>query len=171
MVCLWSSGRLWSVCEVVVVPYVVAVVAVTVMHALLFVLHVCMLRVCDGARLTAMLVWGMDVGGTRGSGIVSSAVDVLLMSVVRGMRGVGGVCEMSMCLARDSVGGEGSEWMRGLGLGFTNPVGAGGLLDVCVFWLWCCGWRRCGVGSGLGPGSGGVRWYYVCVRCESGLSV
>ena len=38
--------------------------------------------------------------GTRGSGIVSSAADVLWMSVVRGMRGVGGVCEISMCLAR-----------------------------------------------------------------------
>ena len=38
-----------------------AVVAVTVMRVLLFVLHVCMLRECDGARLTAMLVWGMDV--------------------------------------------------------------------------------------------------------------
>ena len=44
------------------------------------------------------------VGGTRGSGIVSSAADVLWMSVVRGMRGVGGVCEM--CLARGGVGGE-----------------------------------------------------------------
>ena len=32
------------------------------------------------------------VGGTRGSGIVYSAADVLWMSVVRGMRGVGGVC-------------------------------------------------------------------------------
>ena len=32
------------------------------------------------------------VGGTRGSGIVSSAADVLGISVVRGMRGVGGVC-------------------------------------------------------------------------------
>ena len=42
------------------VPYVDAVVAVTVMHVLLFVLHVCMLRECDGARLTAMLVRGMD---------------------------------------------------------------------------------------------------------------
>ena len=41
-------------------PYVDAVVAVTVMH-LLFRLHVCLLREeCDGARLTAMLVWGMD---------------------------------------------------------------------------------------------------------------
>ena len=33
------------------VPYVDAVVAVTVMRVLLFVLHVCMLRECDGARL------------------------------------------------------------------------------------------------------------------------
>ena len=62
-------------------------VAVTVMCVLLFVLHVCLLRECDGARLTAMLVWGMGVvsarhvGGTRGSGIMSSAADVLWMSV------------------------------------------------------------------------------------------
>ena len=34
------------------------------------------------------------VGATRGSGIVSSAAYVLLMSVVRGIKGVGGVCEM-----------------------------------------------------------------------------
>ena len=40
------------------------------------------------------------VGGTRGSSIVSSAADVLWMSVVRVMRGVGRVCEMCMCLAR-----------------------------------------------------------------------
>ena len=41
------------------VPYVVdAVVAVTVMHVVLFLLHVCMLRECDGARVTAMMVWG-----------------------------------------------------------------------------------------------------------------
>ena len=32
------------------------------------------------------------VDGTRGSGIVSSAADVLWMSVVCGMRGVGGLC-------------------------------------------------------------------------------
>ena len=47
------------------------------------------------------------VGGTRGSGSVSSAADVLGMSVVRGMRGIGGVCEMCMCLARGGVGREG----------------------------------------------------------------
>ena len=41
------------------------------------------------------------VGGTRGSGIVSSAADVLWM------RGVGGLCEMCMCLALGGVGGEG----------------------------------------------------------------
>ena len=37
-----------------------AVVAVTVMRVLLFVLHVYLRRECDGARLAAMLVWGMD---------------------------------------------------------------------------------------------------------------
>ena len=27
----------------------------------------------------------------------------------------------------------GGEWMRGLGLGFTNPVGTGGVWDVCLY--------------------------------------
>ena len=40
------------------VPYVDEVVAVSVMRVLLFVLHVCLLRECDGVRLTEMLVWG-----------------------------------------------------------------------------------------------------------------
>ena len=35
-----------------------AVVAVTVVHVMLFVLHVCVLRECEGARVTAMMVWG-----------------------------------------------------------------------------------------------------------------
>ena len=38
------------------VPYMGAVVAVNVMCVLLFVLHVCMLRECEGAMVTAMLV-------------------------------------------------------------------------------------------------------------------
>ena len=38
-------SRPWSVGEIVLVPYVDAVVAVTVMRVLLFVLHVCMLGV------------------------------------------------------------------------------------------------------------------------------
>ena len=58
------------------------------------------------------------MSGTRGSGVMSNTGDVLEMSVVRG---VGGVCDMCMCLARGGVGGEGGEWMRELGLGFTNP--------------------------------------------------
>ena len=41
-------GRLWSVCDVVVVSYVNAMVAVTVMHLMLFVLHVFMLRESEG---------------------------------------------------------------------------------------------------------------------------
>ena len=36
------------------------------------------------------------MGGTRGSDVLSSAGDVLEMSVVKG---VGGVCDMYMCLA------------------------------------------------------------------------
>ena len=63
----------------------------------------------------AMLVWGPGEVrlrcvstwvDTRGSGFVSSPVDVLEMSVVRGVRSVCGVCEMCMCLARGWVGGE-----------------------------------------------------------------
>ena len=80
---------------------------------------------------------------THGSGVLSSTGDVLEMGVVRG---VGGVCDMCMCLARGGVGGEGSEWMRRLGLGFTNPVGTGGALDVCLC-MGCSG-MMVQVGSG-----------------------
>ena len=38
---------------------------------------------------------------------MSSAAYVLSMSVVRGMRRVGGVCQMYMCLYRGGVGVEG----------------------------------------------------------------
>ena len=44
------------------------------------------------------------MGGTRGSGVLSSACDVLEMSVVRG-----GVCDMCMCLVRGGVGGVGDD--------------------------------------------------------------
>ena len=40
-----------------------------------------------------------------GSGIVSITGDVLWMSVVRGMKGFGGVCEMCICLAQGGMGG------------------------------------------------------------------
>ena len=87
-----------------------------------------------------MLVWGMDevslsawnVGATRGSGIVSSAADVLWMSVVRGMRGVGEVCDM--CTYTYTVFDSGRQDER-IGFGLINPVRRGGVLDVCL----CCG--------------------------------
>ena len=69
---------------------------------------------------------GEYVGGKHGLGIVSSTADVLGMSVVWG----GGMRRVSeKCLARDNVG---VEWI------FTNPVGTGGVLDVCLC-LSCCG--------------------------------
>ena len=116
--------------------------------------------------------------GTRGADIVSSVADVLWISVVRGIRGVGGVCEICMCLDRGGVGREGvrgkrgGEWMRELGLGFSNPVGTGGMLDVGLS-LGCDGVRgvngeRVWVGD-LDQGLEGR--CYVCVICESGLSV
>ena len=38
---------------------------------------------------------------------MSTVDDVLEMSVVRGVKGVGGVCEMCMCFARGRVGSVG----------------------------------------------------------------
>ena len=67
------------------------------------------------------------MGGTRGSGVLASACDVLEMSVVRG---VGGVCDMCMCLARGGVGDVGGEWATGLG--FTNSGGTWGKWDMCA---------------------------------------
>ena len=58
-------------------------------------------------------------------------------------------------------GGVWGEWIRGLGLGSTNPVGTGGVLGVCL----CCS----GVGGGSDQGLEGC--CYVCVSCESGLFV
>ena len=47
-------------------------------------------------------------------------------------------------------GGEGGEWIRGLSLGFTNPVGTGGLLVMCL--CFGCG----GVGGVGGEWVGGL---------------
>ena len=60
------------------------------------------------------------MGGTHGSGVLASAGDDLEISVVRG---VGGVYDMCMCLARGRVGGVGGECVTRLGLGFTNSGG------------------------------------------------
>ena len=104
-----------------------------------------------------MLPVSAYMGGTRGSGVLSSASDVLEMSVGRG---VGGVCDM--CLARGRVGGVG---VGGLVLGFTNPGGTWGKWDMCL--CFGCG----GVGGvwggecvgGLGQGRGG--WCGVKSMC------
>ena len=78
------------------------------------------------------------MGGTCGSGVLSSVGDVLEMSVVRG---VGGVCDMCTCLARGEVGG-GRCWGDRIVFGlyqFSRDMGKVG--KVSVFWLRWCG--RC----------------------------
>ena len=85
------------------VPYVVsAVVAVTVMRELLFVLDVIMLRECAGddnagvgdeGTVVVVSAGNEYVGGTRGSCIVSSAAEVLGVSVVRA-KGWWSVCNV-----------------------------------------------------------------------------
>ena len=86
------------------------------------------------------------MSGIRGSGVLSSTGDVLDMSVVRG---AGGVCVTCVCVWLGAVWVEtGGKWMRELGLSFTNPVGTGGVLDVCL----CFG---CG---GVGGVGGWCRW-------------
>ena len=85
-----------------------------------------------GGWIGVVVVSAVHVDGTRGLGIGYNAADMLWMSVVREMRGVGEVCEVCICLARGRVCGEGGEERRGFGLGFTNPVRVGGVLDVCL---------------------------------------
>ena len=55
-----------------------------------------------------------------------------------------------MVHARGGVDGEGGEWMRELGLGFTNLLGTGGVLDMCL--CFGCG----GVGGVGGEWVGGL---------------
>ena len=66
---------------------------------------------------------------------------------------------LCICLALGGVGVEGGEWMRGLVLGFTNPVGTGCVLDVCL----CLGCS--GVGGAWGLDQGLEGWVALCL-CE-----
>ena len=52
----------------------------------------------------SVVVVSACMSGTRSLGVLSSTGDVFEMSLVRG---VCGVCDMCMCLARGGVGGEG----------------------------------------------------------------
>ena len=57
------------------------------------------------------------------------------------------------------VFGSGRRGCRGFGVGFTNPVGTGGVLDVCM----CLG---CGDVGGEWVGSLGQALEGVLCRCE-----
>ena len=91
------------------------------------------------------------VGGTRGPGIVSSAADVLWMSV-----GFEELVEYVRCVCVWL----GAAWVvRGLGLDFINPGGTGGLFDVCL----CFG---CGDVGGVGG-----EWVGALTRVWKGVVV
>ena len=101
--------------------------------------------------------------GTRGEGIVPCAADVLCMSAVGGIKGVGGVCGMCMCLAR------GGEWIRGLGLWFTTTVGTGECWTCVCVWIAVVWVEYLGSVWDIGTGCERVGWYYVCVSYKSRL--
>ena len=90
------------------------------------------------------------------------------MSVVKG---VGGVCDMCMCLARG--GWRGGCVDERIGFGLYQTCGTGGVLGMCL--CFGCG----GVGGVCGEwvwgwDQGRERWagvMYVCMRCESRFSV
>ena len=93
------------------------------------------------------MVGAKYVSGTRASGIVSSAADVQWMSVVHGMRGVGGVC----------VFGSGRRGWRvdeSIGFVFYQSCGNRSRVGRVSVLRWC--WW--GVGMGLG-------WVVLCL-CE-----
>ena len=89
--------------------------AVTVIRVLLSVLHVSIVRECEGdgnsgvgaGRGVFAVSAGCEyMGGTPVLGIVSSVDDVIDMSVASGVRSVGGGgVEMCVGLARGGVGG------------------------------------------------------------------
>ena len=74
------------------------------------------------------------IGGTRGSGVLSCAGNVFKMSVVIG---VGGVCDMCMCLARGGVGSVGERigcgfyqsWMNRGKEGYVSGCGGVGAVE------------------------------------------
>ena len=74
-------------------------------------------------------------------------------------------CVRCVCVGLGRRVRRGGEWMKGLGLGFTNHVGTGGVLDVC---LGCGGvgglGGQWGVGRRLDAGLEG--WCYVFVSCD-----
>ena len=106
--------------------------------------------VWDRGGVVGMSAGHEYVGGKRGSGIVSSAADVLGWVWCVGWK------ELVECVKCACV------W-----LGRCRRWGCAG--RVSVFGLRRCGWCglcRWGVSSGLRQGSGRIGWCYVCVSCE-----
>ena len=116
----------------------------TVMHVLLYVY---ILRACEGndnAGVGSGVGVGAYIGGTRGSGVLYSACDVLEMSVVYVE------CAICACLARSC---------ERIGFGLFQSLMKVGYVCVLVVVVWV---------GGLGQGLGG--WCGVCILCVDGRS-
>ena len=98
---------------------------------------------------------------TRGSSFVSPADDVLEMSVMCWVSGVGGVCEIGMCMTLSRVGGvEGERIWFGLYQSCMNRRGVGCMF---VIGLSCCGRGSRWMVQGL------EGWGYVMPVCVVSL--
>ena len=69
-----------------------------------------------------------------------------------------------VCVWLEGVDGEGGEWVRGLGLGFTNLVGTGGVLDMCL--CFGCGGVGGVGGECVGDLDQGLEGWVVLCLCE-----
>ena len=109
-----------------------------------------------------------NMGGTRGSGVLASAGDVLEMSVVRG---VSGVCDMCMCLVRGGVGGMGMSGSQDC-VSALHILKEHGVSGICVCVLVVVVWVVLGENEWVAWARVWQDgWCYVCVCCESALSV
>ena len=141
------------------------------MHVVLFVLDVCMLRECEGTRVTAMLVWGTGevwLWWVQGmSTWVIHLVQILCLAQLTCL----GWEELVECVKCVFGSGRCRRWLDnriGFGL-YESCKNRGSVGCVSVFGLrWWCMW---GVVRELGSGSGRVVLYLCELRILGAPSV
>ena len=124
----------------------------------------CMVSASSGdgeACVVVCVVYEYAMGCICGSGIMSSVYDVLEMSLVRGVRVVGRVCKICMCLGWVEMLGE---WVRGLLFRLYQSCGnMGSVRCVSLFGLRWCGMYW---GGGVCVWQGGLVLCLFAVRMD-----